>query len=566
MNPDSLADAGMAVGTVVVFAPVAGDAAVLGALLESDGVHALQCPDADAFYAALDEHAACAIVTEEGLARCSLDGLDASLRRQPPWSDLPLLALAGQGQVQVDRERFTRLARLGNVTLIERPTSREVLLMSLRSAIRARRLQLARRDQWQALERHAAELEAAVQERTRSLQRETGERRRVEQALSEARQLETLGRLTGGVAHDFNNVLQVISGAETLMRRLLDDEAQARTGRLLDSIRRASDHGAALTQQLLAYARKQPLNNKALDLRAHLGASAEMLMAALGAEVRLVLRIAPTLWPVFVDPAQLDAAILNIVGNARDAMPGGGTVTLAARNVVLPDAALPELAQLAGEHVCICVTDDGEGMSEHTVSHAFEPFFTTKDTGKGTGLGLSQVYGFAIQSRGRAFIRREAVGTTIGMALPRSMDDARLAEPARPADHVHSLHGLHVLCVEDDPTVAETTSALLASLGASVTLAGSADAALGADFAHIGLVLSDVMMPGTLDGIGLAQWLAVHHPDLPVVLVSGYMLDPERLQTLRAEFLRKPFALPMLAEAIRRARERVPGKRGATPG
>ena len=548
----------MAAGAaVVVFAPAAGDAAALCALLEGDGIHALPCPHADAFYAALDERAACAIVTEEGLACCSLDGLDATLRRQPRWSDLPLLALAGDGGVQVDRERFARLARIGNVTLIERPTSREVLLMSLRSAIRARRLQFARRDQWLALERHAADLETAVEQRTRSLRRETAERRRAEQALSEARQLETLGRLTGGVAHDFNNILQVISGAETLMRRLLDGEAQARTGRLLDSIRRASDHGAALTQQLLAYARKQPLNNTALDLGAHLAASADMLLAALGSEVRLVLRITPALWPVYVDPAQLDAAILNIVGNARDAMPGGGTLTLSARNVVLPDAALPELAQLAGDHVCICVTDDGEGMSEHTVSHAFEPFFTTKETGKGTGLGLSQVYGFTIQSRGRAFIRREAVGTTVGMALPRSAYDALPAQPARPADLAHSLRGLHILCVEDDPTVAETTSALLASLGASVTLAGSADAALGADLARTDLVLSDVMMPGSMDGIGLAQWLAVHHPHLPVVLVSGYMLDPERLQTLQVEFLRKPFALPMLAEAILRARART---------
>jgi signal transduction histidine kinase len=538
----------------VVFAPIAGDEAGLRHLLEGEGVAVQACRDAADFYASLNEHAWCAIVTEEGLDRCSLEGLDASLRRQPPWSNLPLLTLAGRAAAQVDSNRFARLARIGNITLIERPTSREVLLMSIRSALRTRGLQFAMREQWRALEQHAIGLEAAVEERTRSLEREVGERRRVERALAEARRLESLGRLTGGVAHDFNNILQVISGSEALLRMLLAKEPNPRLERALDSIRRASGHGAALTQQLLAYARRQPLNNVALDLQLSLGATADLLRDAVGAAVRLNVHLAPGLWPVSVDPAQLDAALLNLAGNACDAMPEGGQLVLSARNVRLPDSAWPEAAALAGEFVAISVTDDGEGMSDKTARQAFEPFFTTKSVGKGTGLGLSQVDGFASQSHGLAFIRRERVGTTVGMLLPRSTGEA----PAAPLEATleappHSLAGVRILCVEDDPVVADTMCSLLAVLDAAITLVDSADAAIEADFSAVDLVLSDVMMPGRMDGIGLVNWLAIHHPHLPVVLTSGYMVDPGRLQTLQIQFLRKPYTLSALIDAISRA-------------
>jgi signal transduction histidine kinase len=548
---------------VVVFAPVEGDAAALGRLLEEEGVEMRPCADAADFYDGLDEQAWCAIVTEEGLDRCSLEGLDASLRRQPAWSDLPLLTLAGPDLARVDSNRFARLARFGNITLVERPTSREVLLMSIRAALRARRLQFAVRDQWRALEQHAGALELAVAERTASLEREIGERRRVETALAEARRLESLGRLTGGVAHDFNNILQVISGSETLLRMLLAKEANERTGRALDSIRRAASHGAALTQQLLAYARRQPLNNVVLDLSLYLHASADMLNGAVGSTVRFCLRMAPDLWPVSVDPAQLDAALLNMAGNARDAMPGGGALVLAAHNVALPDPGLPEAANLAGEYVRITLTDDGEGMSEKTARQAFEPFFTTKEVGKGTGLGLSQVYGFASQSHGIAFIRREQVGTTVGILLPRSAEAAEEAEApqaAVPEVPAHALAGTRILCVEDDPVVADTMSSLLSALDAEITVVDSADAALEADYNEVDLVLSDVMMPGSMDGIGLVNWLASRHPGLPVVLTSGYLVDPGRLDTLHVQFLRKPYTLAALAHAISLALERGGGQ------
>ncbi|MCS0611157.1 response regulator [Massilia kyonggiensis] len=537
-------------GVVAVFAPLPGDEAVLQSVLGTEDVTLRLHADPAAFYAALDEHVLAAVVTEEGLAQCSVDALDAVLRRQPSWSDLPFVALAGSGS-GIDTDRFVRLAGIGNVTLLTRPTTRQALLMAFRSAVRARRLQFAVRD-------HLGELEAAVAERTRALEHEVQERRRVEQALAEARRLESLGRLTGGIAHDFNNMLQVISGGETLVRMFLGPAPDARTARALDGIARAAGRGAALTQQLLAYARRQPLANIVLNLRTHLHATADLMLRAMGPGTRLHRRVARDTWPVMADPAQLDAALLNIVGNARDAMPDGGALLLAAHNCTLPDPAFPEADGLEGDFVALTLTDDGEGMSEETARQAFEPFFTTKPVGKGTGLGLSQVYGFAIQSHGRAFIRREHVGTTVGILLPRAAAQPEAGIAAPSAGGHARLAGLRVLCVEDDPDVAGTTLALLESLGAAAALVDGADAAMAAGLDDVDVVLSDVMMPGSMDGIGLARWLAEHRPGVPVVLVSGYMLDPMRLQGVNATFVRKPFTMRELADALLRAAGRPP--------
>lgn len=540
---------------VVIFAPVQRDAVTLRALIEEEAMRAHCCADAGEFYAALGNTPLFAVMTEEGIARCAPDELSRLLRTQPPWSNLPLLVLADADQRRIDTNRFVHLAEIGNVTLLTRPAARLTLVMAMRSARRARLLQFAVRDQMRELAEHAEKLESTVAERTRELQAEIAERRRVEQTLAEAKRLESLGQLTGGIAHDFNNILQVVTGSETLLRLLLGPEPDARVLRALQSIRRAADQGGSLTQQLLAYARRQPLANIVLDLRKHLHTVSEMILHMLGPEVQVRLQITPGLWRVLVDPSQLDAALLNIAGNARDAMPDAGRLVLAARNRTLPDAALPEGAHLAGDFVEICVTDNGHGMSAETAQNAFEPFFTTKSFGKGTGLGLSQVYGFAIQSKGLAFIRREETGTAVGILLPRcaSASDTAAAEKKQAGQEIK---GLRVLYVEDDPDVAEVTAAMLQSLGATVTTADSADAAVRLDLSAIDVVLSDVMMPGELDGIGLARWLATQHPHLPVVLTSGYVLAPERLQGLKMGFVRKPSAIGALADALVKAAAR----------
>lgn len=537
---------------VVVFAPLQGDAEALRAIVEREDVRACVCTDAASFYTALDDDALAIAITEEGLARCSLQQLSAALHDQREWSDLPILVLADADSRHIDSTRFDRLADIGNVILLARPLTRLALTMAMRSALRTRRLQFAVRDQLAELAGHADRLESTVAQRTRLLEHEVSERRRVEQALAEARRLESLGQLTGGIAHDFNNILQVIAGSETLLRIVLTASTDARLTRALDSIRRAAGHGASLTQQLLAYARRQPLESVALEMQAHLRATSDMILRTLGPGIKLRMDVEPGLWSVLVDPAQLDAALLNIVGNARDAMPQGGILTLQARNWRLPDAALPEGTHLQGEFVNLSLTDQGEGMSEETAHQAFEPFFTTKPVGKGTGLGLSQVYGFAIQSQGLAFIRRETVGTTIGILLPRSLEQVHTPAVV-PALRSTGLADLRILYVEDDADVAESTVAMLHAIGAQVKVVTSADAAIKSELDDVEIVFSDVMMPGRMDGIELAQWLAAHHPHLPVVLTSGYMLAPERLQALDVEFVRKPFTIGTVSDALARA-------------
>lgn len=546
MNPERALS-----GTALLFAPIPGDAHALRTLLQNLGLTVRMCSGPQDFYEGLEGEAVLAVVTEEALLRCRVKDLADILQHQPPWSDIPLLALAGGTAARVDSGRFARLAGLGNFTLLERPTSREVLLMSVRSAIRARRLQYAVGAHWRELELHASRLEAAVQERTRELEHEVKERSRVEAALEDARRLESLGRLTGGVAHDFNNVLQVISGGESIIRLAHGNEIDQRVKRALDGIHRAAERGASLTQRLLAYARRQPLANVTLDLATHLSATANLLLRSVGQDIILRLDVSEGVWPVEADPSQLDAAILNIAGNARDAMPGGGQLLLSVRNTSLPDPALPEVVLQAGDHVCLTFTDNGTGMSDEVARLAFEPFYTTKALGMGTGLGLSQVYGFAIQSGGVAFIRRERPGTTIGLLLPRSSSAVPTPEPV--PDIAGDLTGIRLLYVEDDHEVAEATVALLRGLGASVAQADSADEAIRMDLEQFDLVLSDVMMPGSMDGIGLASWLGAHYPNLPVVLCSGYMLEPQRLQALRVEFLRKPYRLSELVNAMHQA-------------
>ncbi len=539
----------------VLYAPVGRDAEVLGTMLAAVHLDALVCTNATAFHAALGERALLAIVTEEGLMRCPADQLAAQLGSQPLWSNIPIIALA-DGNALLPGGATSVLERLGNVTLIARPLRREALLLAILSAHRTRLLQFQIRDQLVQLGEHAAELERRVDERTAALAHEVRERRQVEASLAEARRLESLGRLTGGVAHDFNNLLQVISGATQVIRMIGHDQAQL--SKPLDSIARATDQGARLTQQLLAFARRQPMQVAVVQLDEHLQATAQLLRHSLGRSIALEIDIADTPWPVRTDLTQLEMAVLNLVINARDAMPGGGTVTLAVRNLVLPAPDRQELAALHGDFVEIVLRDEGSGMPEAVTRQAFEPFFTTKAPGKGTGLGLSQVYGYAQQSGGMAWLRSSPEGTAVGIVLPRSGNDmpVRQAEGSA-ADGAASFAGLHVLCVEDDALVAEVAVALFAALGCKVCSAANADEALLSDLDRVDLVFSDVRMPGSLDGVDMAHRMARSHPRLPVVLASGFIGEPDRLAGLSVEFVRKPYSTEMVVNAASAALARV---------
>ena len=383
--------------------------------------------------------------------------------------------------------------------------------------------------------------------------RDITERRRANEALEEARaalfqsqKLQALGELTGGVAHDFNNLMTVIRGsADLLTRPGLNEEKRTR---YLKAIIDTADRAATLTSHLLAFGRRQALKPEVADLNVRLDAFAEMVGRTLGGQFEVVLDLAPSLPPVEVDLAQLETALLNAAFNARDAMQDGGRLTLTTRH----------LAGENGGEVMVEIADTGTGMSAEVLDRAFEPFFTTKPVGEGTGLGLSQIHGFAAQAGGRAEIRSAAgEGTAVRIVLPatdkpfgRAVEKAGAAKPPR---------NLSVLLVEDNDHVRDFAHHLLDELGYRVVSAASAEEALELmDTESVDLLFSDVVMPGH-SGIELARLARETDPGLPVLLASGYSEEVVALAGAEFEILRKPYDLDGIEAAIGAALERAPG-------
>lgn len=359
-----------------------------------------------------------------------------------------------------------------------------------------------------------------------------------------AQKIEAIGQLTGGVAHDFNNILMVISGGLGLIERHGDPE---RRQRIIEGMRQAADRGASLSRQLLAFSRRQPLAAQAVDLRLQIDGMQELLDRSLAGDVQVVTDLAPNLWPVFVDPAELELVLLNLCVNARDAMPKGGLITLRATNA----------ATRQGDFVRLAVIDQGVGMSPEVKARVFEPFFTTKEIGKGSGLGLAQVYGFAQQSGGGVELESApGQGTTITLRLPRSHEPPAAQTPQLIKDFAaqHAAPGQRVLLVEDDDAVASLVIEMLRELDYEVTRVNGSAAALAAveSDARFDIVFSDVMMPGSLNGVDLASELRRRRPALPVLLSSGHA---EASRDAAAErgivVLRKPYDLATLARALR---------------
>jgi len=405
------------------------------------------------------------------------------------------------------------------------------------------------------LQATATLLEQRVLERTSQLMSEVETRKRVESALNESRKLEAIGRLTGGVAHDFNNLLQVIQGSASLLG--IAKPGSDGFKRALGAIERATGRGAKLTQHLLAFGRRQALSAGALDIARQLDEMAGLLQQSLREQIALTLRVAPGLWPADADLTQLEVALLNLAVNARDAMPRGGELLIDARNLTLPAAQVPAAAGLSGDFVWLSVADSGTGMAPDVARQAFEPFFTTKPIGVGTGLGLSQVYGFAHQSGGMAWIDSSARGTTVSILLPRSTSASAAEETQGTAAGCAPLQAqTRVLYVEDDDEVAEATMALLRHFGCAVTLARDATAALAQPLDGFDLVFSDVVMPGEMDGIDLARDIRRRRPETPLLLASGYVIAPERLDGLGVSLLAKPYSQEALREALARVLQR----------
>jgi PAS domain S-box-containing protein len=376
-----------------------------------------------------------------------------------------------------------------------------------------------------------------------SVLRDATERRDTQEKLVEAREqlatsqkMEAIGKLTGGIAHDFNNLLMIIGGNVQMFKRLLDPKLP----RAIEAIQIAAKRGESLTRQLLTFSRRQHLSPMVVDLNASIRNIRPMIESSLRGNIVYKEKIDSTLWPVKVDLAELELAIVNIAVNARDAMPNGGVFTVSADNVTANKDV--DQNQQSADFVAIEFSDSGAGIPPDLLSKIFDPFFTTKEVGKGSGLGLSQVYGFAHQAGGT--VRADSkvgLGTAITIYLP-AYAGAKVDAPETSKREARHSQRPMVLIVDDSAEVAEVTSALFEQLGYDTIYRDSAEAALKllGNGTKIDLVFSDIVMPGTIDGVGLASEVRSLYPRLPVVLTTGYS-DAAQAVPPNLPILRKPF-------------------------
>ncbi len=378
--------------------------------------------------------------------------------------------------------------------------------------------------------------------------------------LAQSQKMEGIGQLTGGVAHDFNNLLTVILGnLESLQRTMQGTEpSRERMMHSIDNAMRGAQRAAALTQRLLAFSRRQPLDPKPVDASRLVSGMSELLRRTLGEQIGIETVLAGGLWRVFADPNQLEVSLLNLAVNARDAMPDGGKLTIEIANAHLDENYAATHAEVVpGQYVVICISDTGAGMSPEVQAHAFEPFFTTKEIGHGTGLGLSQVYGFVKQSGGHVKLYSEpGLGTTVKLYLPRlHSEDAAAEMPEHPTHAPPSASGETILVVEDDPDVRANTTSTLRELRYTVLEAPNGATALRLlrRHAEIALLFTDVGLPGGMNGRQLADAARGLRPDLKVLFTTGYArnaivhdgrLDPGVVM------LSKPFTFTALATKI----------------
>ena len=430
-------------------------------------------------------------------------------------------------------------------------------------AVQALRQNAAARRQAESESDRAAQLEEAVRDRTQelweanqALKSEAIERQAAEAQLRQVQKMEAVGQLTGGIAHDFNNMLAVVVGGIDLARRRLSGPRKEVMHHLTNAMEGAT-RAAALTRRLLSFARSEPLLPERVETSELVGNMSDLLDRTLGEQIRIERKLALDAWPVFVDPHQLENAILNLAVNARDAMDGEGQLTIASSNVTMTANSVGDIQP--GDYLKISIADEGCGMSDEVRERAFEPFFTTKPVGKGTGLGLSQIFGFAHQSEGEVGI--ESVigkGTTVSLYLPRTkaiapiriqpQSNGRVLEPTVP--------GARILLVEDDPRVRAATVGALEDLDYQpMACSSGAEAIVAFDGEIFDLVISDVIMP-EMTGPELIRIIKARRPDVAVLFVTGYVGDGEGDDLVGYELLRKPFTVSALANAVASALSR----------
>lgn len=386
---------------------------------------------------------------------------------------------------------------------------------------------------------------------------DTTNRHLLESELHHAQKMEAVGQLTGGVAHDFNNLLTVILGNLEMLESLEGNDKPKRN--LIRNAKKAVSKGSQLIDRLLAFARRQPMKSSIVDLNHLVSSFIDMTHRTLGSNIKISVELHDALWPVSVDKGQLESAILNLVINARDAMPHGGTLTIKTRNLVLDARAAAKYPEVKpGDYVELSVHDTGEGMTREVAARAFEPFFTTKEAGAGTGLGLSMVYGFAKQSRGHAQIdSKPGHGATITLYLPKAEKPLpkSSARKAKTGDIPWS-RGETILVVEDDEQVRQVAVGQLKGLGYKVIEAKSGKAAydLLLNGLKLDLIFTDIVMPGGMSGLDLARNAHQRNPGLKILCASGFAapaLDKNSEEMDYPAFLKKPYSASELAGKIR---------------
>ena len=550
---------------VLILAPQGRDANVAAGILREGGLIAEICNDLRKLTDEIIEGAGLAVLTDDAIRNADMKGLAAWVKSQPPWSDFPIILLTERGAGLERNPAASRdMATLGNVVFLERPFHPTTFISVVRTALRGRLRQYEARARLEALHesetlarsaevelRHMNEtLEAHVEERTaelaatnRQLVAQIEERQRVESTLRQMQRLEAIGQLTSGVAHDFNNLLTVVLGNIGFLERASSTSNDPKLRQRLSHMRLATERGAKLTSQLLAFSRRQRLEPKPFDLNESLENMRDLLQSTLGGGIIINTQFRAGLWPALADPTQIELVVLNLVINARDAMDNRGTVTIETCNAKIASPGGPE-EPAPGDYVMIRVSDTGCGMTKEVLTKAFEPFFTTKEIGKGSGLGLSQVLGFAKQSGGGIRIEtRVGEGTSVKVYLPRAVENSVLEGSALVADPAQlEWHGAIILLVDDDSAVREVTASILEDAGYVVLKVGSGGAALDLldQDTRIDLVLLDFAMPG-MSGMEVARQIQQRLPALPVLFVTGYA-DKAALGDVGEErIIRKPF-------------------------
>ena len=537
----------------------------LEALLQREGLGFLRARSGDEALEILLKHDVALALLDVQMP--GMDGFQLAefMRGSERARHIPIIFLTAGS---ADTQRRFRGYEAGAVDFIQKPIEPDILRGKANVFFdlhRQRRQIQLQRDALEASTRALADsadqLEAQVRERTAELEQalaqlkaETAERERAEASLRQSQKMEAVGQLTGGIAHDFNNMLTGVIGSLDFMRRRLAAGQTQDLDRYLEAASASAARAAALTQRLLAFSRRQALDPKPTDVNALIEFMSDLIERAVDERIEIRTVLAPDLPSGVIDTHQLENAILNLVLNARDAMPSGGQLTLETSVVDLDDAGAalrPGLA--AGRYLVIAVSDSGVGMPPELIDKVFDPFFTTKPLGQGTGLGLSMVYGFARQSGGAVRIHSQVgAGTSVQLFLPTS--DARPAPAAAPRSSPPTGQGERVLVVEDDPAVRMLVREVLEELRyQAVEFADplEATAYLGSG-EHIDLMISDVGLPG-MNGRELAETARTHYPDLPILFITGYAENA----AMRSSFLSanmamvsKPFSLEDLAAKV----------------